>query len=95
MFICSAPSFKWKYFSGYFLWYVYICLSPKGPSSISDLRDCFKKIELSDEDLIYLDELKRCFEGENLSKANESQIKKLGKLYSVIDFLLNWAMLQQ
>ena len=50
---------------------------------------------MSDEDLIYLDELKRCFEGENLSKANESQIKKLGKLYSVIDFLLNWAMLQQ
>ena len=31
--------------------------------------------ELSDEDLIYLDELKRCFEGENLSKVNESQIK--------------------
>lgn len=52
----------------------------KGPSLISDLRECLKKMELSDEDLIYLDELKRCFEAENLSKVNESQIQKLDQL---------------
>lgn len=46
-------------------------------------------MELSDEDLIYLDELKRCFEAENLSKVNESQIQKLGKLYFAIGFVLN------
>lgn len=46
-------------------------------------------MESSDEDLIYLDELKRCFEAENLSKVNESQIKKLGKLYFAIGFVLN------
>lgn len=69
--------------------HTYICLSQKGPSLISDLRECLKKMELSDEDLIYLDELKRCFEAENLSKVNESQIQKLGKLYFAIGFVLN------
>ena len=56
---------------------------------ISDLREFLKKMELSDEGLIYLDELKRCFEAENLSKVNESQIQKLGKLYFAIGFVLN------
>ena len=37
-------------------------------------------MEFSDEDLIHLDELKRCFETDNLSQVNEGQIKKLGKL---------------
>lgn len=69
--------------------HTYICLSQKGPSLISDLRECLKRMELSDEYLIYLDELKRCFEAENLSKVNESQIQKLGKLYFAIGFVLN------
>ena len=69
--------------------HTYICLSQKGPSLISDLRECLKRMELSDEDLIYLDELKRCFEAENLSKVNESQNQKLGKLYFAIGFVLN------
>ena len=67
----------------------HICLSQKGSSLISDMREFLKKMELSDEGLIYLDELKRCFEAENLSKVNESQIQKLGKLYFAIGFVLN------
>ncbi|PFX23178.1 hypothetical protein AWC38_SpisGene12264 [Stylophora pistillata] len=48
-----------------------------GPSLISDLRECLQKMESSDEDLIYLDELKVCFASKILSEVNESHIQKL------------------
>lgn len=51
-----------------------------GPSTICDLRESLHKMEFSDEDLIHLDELKRCFETDNLSQVNEGQIKKLDQL---------------
>lgn len=51
-----------------------------GPSLISDLRECLQKMESSDEDLIYLDELKVCFASKILSEVNESHIQKLDQL---------------
>ena len=36
-------------------------------------------MEFTDEDLIHLDELKKCFENDNLPEVKESQIHVLGK----------------
>ena len=53
--------------------------SDKVPLVITELKQSLQTMEFTDEDLIHLDELKKCFENDNLPEVKESQIHVLGK----------------
>ena len=59
------------------------------PLAITDLKESLQTMQFTAEDLIHLDELKKCFENDNLSEVKESQIHVLGKLNTTNEFCNN------
>ena len=56
---------------------------------VTDLKENLPQKEFPEEDLIHLDELKKCFEHNKLPEVTESQIQILGESATILQVLTN------